>query len=141
MEGINTIAAHHTMVPLTEMLRPTIAAGSKVALPVANFTPWASFQYVEGVPAGADGGYSISKLQILDTIIGNLVGFKKYQDLSSLKDSAHDFSETQLDTMIRDLAGKLQTMATTTPGGLPSSIGDSFGVATSQTGIALNILV
>jgi hypothetical protein len=141
MEGINVAASGRTMmVPLSDMLRPQYNAGDKIALPVANYTPWANFQYVQGVPAGADGGYSISKLQILDTIIGNLVSLKDKSVLSQIPEDPASLNPARIDGLIRDLAGKLQVASTASKPGLSESIGSSFGMAISQTGAAVNIL-
>jgi hypothetical protein len=129
------------MVPLTDVLRPTIATGGKLTLPVANFSAWANFKYVEGVPAGQEGGFSISRLQVLDTIIDSLVSLRDKQALRDLPKDHSNLSDGQMDALIRDLAKRLQASASATPAGLPSSIGSSFGLAVSQTGAAVNILV
>lgn len=141
MEGIGTVApVRPMMVPLAEMLRPQINAGDKISLPVANYTPMASFRYVQGVPAGADGGFPLSKLQILDTIIGNLVGLQDKSAVARLPADAAFLGSDQLDSLIHDFAGQLRAAAGSAKPGLPESIGASFGVAVSQTGTAINIL-
>ena len=141
MEGMNVSASTRPMaVPLTDMLRPNFATGEKIALPVANFSPWANFKYVEGVPAGAEGGYSISKLQILDTIIGNLVSMQDKSVLADVPKDTSALSSGQMDSLITDLANKLHAASTAQTPGLSSSIGASFGMAVSQNGLALNIL-
>jgi hypothetical protein len=141
MEGINTaVPVRPFTVPVAELLRPQFNAGDKIALPVDNYTLWASFQYVQGVPAGAEGGYPVSKLQILDTIIGSLVQLKEKTAIGQLPADTASLSEDRIDGLIKDLAGKLQIAANTVKPGTAASIGSSFGLAVSQTGTALNIL-
>jgi len=142
MDGINVSDNRHIMVPISEMLRPTISSGQKLALPVANFSPWANFEYVQGVPAGADGGYSITKLQILDAIIGSLVGLRDKHALQTVPHDTQALNDNQVDSLISDLGQRLQSVATSAPKvGLADSLGNSFGLAISQTGAAVNILV
>ncbi len=78
--------------PLGSVLRATYAGG-KVAVPVSNYTLFAQFEHFTAVPAGPDGGgYSISRLRVLDVLIDRL---------TSLADHAH---QTETDATRRALA-------------------------------------
>jgi hypothetical protein len=141
MEGISTaVPVRPFTVPVTELLRPQFNAGDKIALPVDNCTPWASFRYVQGVPAGAEGGYPVSKLLVLDTIIGSLVHLKEKSALGQVPADVGSLSDERIDGLIKELAGKLHVAANSVKPGIAESIGSSFGLAVSQTGTALNIL-
>jgi len=140
MEGLSVLTAPQQFnIPLTEMLRPILSESSKIEVPISGFASFASFKYVQGVPARAGEGFPFSKLQLLDSIIGNLVSLRHHRALEAAPKDTAVLNDSQLDAAIQDMAKKLQVASTVVPIGVPAPIGDSFGIAVSQTGTAFSL--
>ena len=75
---MSSISTHNTInrtVHLSNIIRAQYATG-RIALP-QNGGLYARFKHVQGVPAQrADGGYSISKLKMIDMLVERLVQLK-----------------------------------------------------------------
>jgi hypothetical protein len=69
MDGVQTASAHS--IQLASILRAQYSSG-KVALPVDGGL-YARFRHVQGVPSQSQGGYSVSKLQMIDLMVERLV--------------------------------------------------------------------
>lgn len=140
MEGLSIVAAPRQFsIPLNEMLRPILTESGKLEVPVAGSTAFANFKYVQGVPAQGGEGVPFSRLQVLDSIIGNLISLRDRRAADTAPQDPSNLSDKQLDAAIDDMAKKLQQAATAVPAGLPVPIGDSFGIALSQTGSAFSL--
>lgn len=72
------IAAHDTVnrtVHLSSIIRAQYSTG-RIALP-QNGGLYSRFKHIQGVPAqSSDGGYSVSKLQMIDQLVERLVRLK-----------------------------------------------------------------
>lgn len=76
---------------------------------------YARFKNINSVPAmGSTGGVSLSRLRVIDTLVGNLKG--KTSIVSS--DQLSHLDDSQLNTMIGDLASKVHKSAST-PASVP----------------------
>jgi len=111
--------------------------GGKVSVPVRNYTPFAHFKHVEGVPSSSESGYSISRLQVLDTLIERLVQLKKQDALAGVPADPEGLSEKTLDSIIHNLSKELRG-AVENP--VHEPVGLDFGMVTSQTGSVLSML-
>jgi hypothetical protein len=69
MDGVQTASAHS--IQLASILRAQYSSG-KVALPVDGGL-YARFRHVQGIPSQSQGGYSLSKLQMIDLMVERLV--------------------------------------------------------------------
>lgn len=64
-------------LPLTSVYSSSFVQG-RITLPVRQSQLlYANFEHVTGVSAGDSGGYTIDKLQILNTLIERLASYKK----------------------------------------------------------------
>jgi hypothetical protein len=70
MVGVQTSLSGRS-VQLTSILRAQYASG-KISLPVDGGL-YARLKHVQGVPSQSSGGYSLSKLQMIDIMIERLV--------------------------------------------------------------------
>lgn len=140
MEGLSAISAPMQLtIPLSEMLRPILSNSGKIQVPISGYTPFTSFTYVQGVHAAGGEGFSFSKLQILDAIIGSLVNLRQHRALEGVPNDPAALNDSQIDAVIKDMAKKLQVASTIVAPGIPEPIGDSFGIAVSQTGSAFDL--
>ena len=71
MEGVQSTAASSRSIQLASILRAQYSSG-KVSLPV-NGGVYARFRHVQGVPGSAEGGFTLSKLQMIDIMVERLV--------------------------------------------------------------------
>ena len=73
---------------------------------------YAQFEHVSGVPAPSkeSSGVSISKIQILNSLIGRMAGFKSNPANIELPG---DLSDEQVDAMIQDYQNKINTAVQT----------------------------
>lgn len=106
MEGIQATTASARSIQLASILRAQYSSG-KVSLPVDGGS-YARFRHVQGVPGGADGGYSLTKLQMIDLMVERLVrlqgeGFEPPQSDSEAMSSP--FSDSG--ALLEELAGRL----------------------------------
>jgi len=99
-----SIAAHNTVnrtVHLSNIIRAQYASG-KIALP-QNGGLYSRFKHIQGIPANSsDGGFSVSKLRMIDLLVERLVQLKgsSVMPLSSGGD-------TDQDALISRYAGEL----------------------------------
>ncbi len=144
MEHLNAISPSpvHT-VSISQLLTPQFVGG-KIALPVAHFSPFTSLEHVEGVPAKDGPSVSISKLQVLNSLIDQLIRIKDKrtsQNIQEPTDGLSDsLSDSALDGLIDQAAKKLQHSSTNVPLGTSAAMGVDFGIQTSQTGTVVSFL-
>ena len=140
MEGLSIVSAPRLLtIPLSEMLRPALSESGKLEVPVSGSTAFTNFKYVQGVPAAPGEGIPVSRLQILDSIISNLISLRDRRAVESAPQDPSSLNDQQLDAVIKDMAKKLQQASTVVPAGFPAPIGESFGIAISQTGAAFSL--
>jgi hypothetical protein len=99
-------------VPLTDVIAVRAASG-RVSLPSSQF---ARFEHIFGMPSG-QGGYSITKLRILDAFLDRLAllkGERPQMNTEGLSDAGLD----QIITAIRDYVHDSLKNAAATPFGL-----------------------
>jgi hypothetical protein len=129
-----------TTISLTQMLRPQIIGG-KVGVSVRDFSVYTSFKHINAMPAGGDGGgYSASRLRLLDTLIDRLIKMKEaavdrqdYSDVSGMSSEA-------IDALIDEYARKYQNLSAQSADGLASREGGKFGISSADTAAYLDIL-
>ena len=98
-------------VPLTDMITVRAASG-RVYLPSNQFV---HFEHISGIPApGQDGGgYSITKLRILDSILDRLAILKGERPEVNTEGFSGADMDTVLSTMQNDLRDALKNAAST----------------------------
>ncbi len=83
-------------------------ASGKICIPVSSAQlPYSNFKNVVGVPADSNGGYSLDKLQILDTLIGHLRTIR--QSPMPAKATAGGASPERVDALIEEYSKQLHT--------------------------------
>lgn len=76
MEGNVLSIPTNSTIPLTDVLRARISNG-RVSLPVRGST-YARLQHISAVPSiGGNGGYSISRLQAIDSLLSRIEGMRE----------------------------------------------------------------
>ena len=91
-------------VPVTSLVRARYGMG-KLALPVNGPLGYARLKHIQGVPpSGEAGGFSIQKLQVLDSLIERLVRMKSAERFTPDDDGA---SAQQVDAMIERYSAQL----------------------------------
>lgn len=82
------------------------SAGSRSFLPVPpSQYIYSQFEHVSGVPAN-EGGISVSKLQILNSLIDNIMQKKSTEQLKKLK--AEDHYQANIEKLILEAQKKMQ---------------------------------
>ncbi len=71
MNGITAATSPARAIQLSSILRAQYSSG-KVALPVDGGV-YARFRHVQGVPEAGQGGFSLTKLQMIDMMVERLV--------------------------------------------------------------------
>ncbi len=105
--AIQAVSTHRT-IPLTSVIRGSSGSG-RVSLPVSSSNAlYARFKHVSGRPDPSGGGFPVSKLRTIDTLIDRLVKMKNREAMSlpSGKDLT-GLSEKSMDALIQDLSKKL----------------------------------
>ncbi|MBU8913545.1 MAG: hypothetical protein KOO61_05930 [Spirochaetales bacterium] len=99
-----SIATHNTVnrtIHLSNIIRAQYAQG-KIALPQSGGL-YSRFKHIQGVPAQAvGGGYSVSKLQMIDLLVERLIQLRGSSVMSSSPGGGAD-----QDTLISRYAGEL----------------------------------
>ncbi len=92
---------------------PNHGASGKIYVPVQpGLVKYSQFKHISGIPAGkGQHGVTISKVQILNHLIDQLVSMKKLPQ----NDLAENItlSDTQVDNLIKDYQAKIQTSVET----------------------------
>jgi hypothetical protein len=89
-------------VHLTSILRAQYASG-KISLPVDSGL-YARFKHVQGVPSGSDGGYSLSKLQMIDIMVERLVRLRgEHLEIPDVS------TDAEAGALIQSLAGDMRS--------------------------------
>lgn len=122
-------------VNLSSMLRSSYAGG-KVAVPVSNYSGFAQFKHIEGVPASDGPGFTISRLEVLDALIEHLVKTRETQALQGVPKDVFGLSDRSMNALIDDLSHQIKNL-TPAP---DLSFGGVFGVQASQTGLVMSLL-
>ncbi|MFP4374489.1 MAG: hypothetical protein ACLFPO_09160 [Spirochaetaceae bacterium] len=91
-------------VPVTSLVKARYGLG-KLSLPVNSPLGYARLKHIQGVPPSADGGgFSIQKLQALDSLIDRLARLKSVERFTANDDGA---SAEQVDAMIERYSAQL----------------------------------
>ncbi len=105
-----SMVSHYTPVTaLSYAVMPQVSTGGRAYMPVeSRYMVYSHFKYVSGVPSGnGQAGVSIGKLEILNTLIGQLLRMKK--------DAANDITiptntnSGTMDSMIEHVNKKIHT--------------------------------
>ena len=108
ISGISSINAYSYSHAL-----PNHGASGKIYVPVQpGLVKYSQFKHISGIPAGkGQHGVTISKVQILNHLIDQLVSMKKMPQ----NDLAENItlSDTQVDNLIKDYQAKIQTSVET----------------------------
>ncbi len=115
-------------VPVSSLVRAQFASG-KVALPLRGGV-YTSLEHVKGVPSRDDGGYSISKLQLIDIMVDRLVTLRSDNSL----DVGSLTTESGPDAQIQQLATELADAFKRADVGV-----GTFAAGASESGIFLNL--
>lgn len=100
VRGVASTAVNST-VHLSNIIRAQYANG-RIALPVHG-NLYTRFKHVQGVPAStSNGGYSVSKLRMIDLLVDRLVKLKGHSVMKLTEDQTGDH-----DTLISQFAGEL----------------------------------
>jgi hypothetical protein len=79
----------------------------KLALPVSGPLGYARLKHIQGVPPAGDGsGFSIQKLQVLDSLIDRLARLKNIDRFTANDDGA---SAEQVDALIQRYSSQLHS--------------------------------
>jgi hypothetical protein len=98
-------------VHLSNILRAQYSSG-KVALPLRNGV-YASFQHVQGVRALGEGGYSLSKLQMMDLMIDRIVRLRGESGRPAVvQDAQAGDSSAELTAVGQALSSAIDSVAT-----------------------------
>jgi hypothetical protein len=91
-------------VPVTSLVRARYGMG-KLALPVNGPLGYVRLKHIQGIPpSGEGGGFSIQKLQVLDSLIERLARMKNVERFTADDDGA---SAEQVDAMIERYSAQL----------------------------------
>lgn len=83
IEGAQAGTTGGHAIQLANIVRARFAPG-RISLPVAPDTLYARFKHVQGVPTlGATPGYSVTKLQMLDSLVERLTGVSPERESES----------------------------------------------------------
>lgn len=110
------------------------ASSGRTLVPVkASQYVYSQFQYVAGYPApNGQGGVSIDKLKILNTLIDQLVTMKQ-KNIPPKMEAQGDISDKQIDALIKQYQEQIQ-ITTATAENLP------YKPAMPQTGTLVNLV-
>ena len=113
---------------------PTNGVSGKIYVPVQpGLVKYSQFKHISGIPASnGQHGVTISKVQILNHLIDQLVSMKKMPQ-NDLSENI-TLSDTQVDNLIKDYQAKIQTSVETAKLN-PYALGG----AAPQTGILFSI--
>jgi hypothetical protein len=115
-------------VHLSNILRAQYASG-KVSLPLRNGV-YASLQHVQGVRATGEGGYSLSKLQMMDLMIDRIVRLRGESERPVVtRNPSANGASAQLDAVGQALSSAIHSVET--PAG-------SFSAGLLEPGLLFN---
>lgn len=101
MVDVQTAAVGGRSVQLNSILRAQYAAG-KISLPIDGGV-YARFKHVQGVPSNGDGGYSLSKLQMIDIMVERLVRLSN-REAPAIRTGSESEADAMLESVARDLS-------------------------------------
>lgn len=85
MEGSSIAIPTNSTIPLTDVVRARISTG-RVAMPVRG-SMYARLQHINAVPSfGGHGGYSISRLQAIDSLLSRIARMQERIELPEKKE-------------------------------------------------------
>ncbi|MFP4549433.1 MAG: hypothetical protein ACLFNT_01400 [Spirochaetales bacterium] len=114
-------------VHLSNILRAQYASG-KVALPLRSGV-YASFQHVKGVRSLGEGGYSLSKLQMMDLMIDRIVRLRGEAERPIVAPNSSSGDATEIDAIGQALSSAIHSLDT--PAG-------SFSAGVLEPGLLFN---
>jgi len=118
-------------VPVTSLVRARFGLG-KLSLPVSGPLGYARLKHIQGVPASSEGsGFSIQKLQVLDSLIERLARLQNAERFTSDDDGA---SQARVDELIQRYSAQLH-------GTLSQLSATGYASQTDSLGTILNGLV
>jgi hypothetical protein len=83
--------------------------GGKISLPVNSVSTYTQFKHIAAVPSGRSGnGYSLSKIQILDSLIDRLIQVRSKSSVPTTEQRV-GMSDEAIDALIDEIATKLNT--------------------------------
>ena len=129
MLNVSATSTLNRTVHLTNIIRAQYANG-RIALPVNNGL-YTRLKHVEGVPArAADGGFPVSKLQMIDFLVDRLVQLKR-EPVETVKPA----NEAHADRLISQYARELSTALRGANTG-----GYSYAAGIAEPGMVLNLV-
>lgn len=131
---ISTISNLSATAQSSNIGSPMYFRGSgKLQIPVnPALVIYSQFEHVSGVPAeNAQQGVNISKIKILDTLIGRLSNMKQQP---TIPEESLELSDTQIDALIQDYQNRIQNIVT-----LAQSNPYALGSVAPETGVLFSI--
>lgn len=124
-------------------LRPQ-TTGGKITLPVTSGSTYTQFKHIAAVPSGRSGnGYSLSKIQVLDSLIDRLIQVRSKSSVPS-KEQTIGMSEDAIDALIDEVANKLNTALHSGAEKIQQDYGIQFATpfgTGSNSGLMINLAV
>ena len=100
----SAISSQSNTLPVTSLVRARYGLG-KLSLPVSGSMGYARFKHIQGVPPIAgDSGFSIQKLQAIDSLIDRLAQLKSIDRFTESDDGA---SAQHVDALIERYSSEL----------------------------------
>lgn len=96
-------------VQLASVLRAQYSSG-KISLPIDGGL-YARFKHVQGVPSNSNGGYSLSKLQMIDLMVDRLVRLRG-EHVQTPQPENDAEAGMAIESLARDLQDALQAVHT-----------------------------
>ena len=96
-------------VQLASILRAQYSS-AKVTLPIDGGL-YARFKHVQGIPSGASGGYSLSKLQMIDLMVDRLVRLRG-EHVQAPRPQNDGEAGAIMESLARDLQSALRAVDT-----------------------------
>lgn len=130
----------NTTIPISQMLRAPIS-GAKVGVNVTDFSVYTRFKHISPMPvSGSGGGYSASRLRILDAVIDRLVKLREHSLEQRQDQDVSGLSEESLDQMIEQYLDRYKSLSKQSAQQLGETQGANFGMNNADMGWVLNLL-
>ena len=107
MIGVQEQISAGRSVQLASILRAQYSS-AKISLPV-NGGLYARFKHVQGVPAQSSGGYSLSKLQMIDLMVERLVQLRGERAASAPDVFSSPAGDVDADRLMQAVAEQLHS--------------------------------
>lgn len=109
MVDVQTAGFAGRSVQLNNILRAQYATG-KISLPIDGGV-YARFKHVQGVPTNGGGGYSLSKLQMIDIMVERLVRLSN-REAPAIRAESESEAGALLDSVASELTSAIQRAET-----------------------------